>query len=58
MSFQSNSRTNQPFPKRQIIDSSKMKKFADNNSKFNENSRKLSKRVKNTVRKGEIARDE
>ena len=33
----------QPFPKRQILDSSKLKEFADNNSKFDENGRKFSK---------------
>ena len=32
-----------------------MKEFADDNFKFDENSRKLSKRVENTVGKGEIA---
>ena len=32
--------------------------FADDNVKFDENGRKLSKRVENTVGKGEIARDE
>ena len=35
-----------------------MKEFADDNFKFDENGRKLSKRVENTVRKGEIARYE
>ena len=44
-----------PFPKRQILDSFKLKEFADNNSKFDENGKKLSKRVENTVGKGEIA---
>ena len=44
-----------PFPKRQILDSSKLKEFADDNSKFDENGRKLSKQVENTVWKGEIA---
>ena len=34
------------------------KEFADDNSKFDENGRKLSKRVENTVGKGEIARYE
>ena len=38
--------------------SSKLKEFADNNFKFYENDRKLSKRDKNTVGKGEIARYE
>ena len=50
------SMTNYLFPKRQILDSSKLKKFADDNFKFDENGRKLSKRVENTVGKGEIAR--
>ena len=35
-----------------------MKEFADDNFKFNENGRKLSKRVENTAGKGEIARYE
>ena len=48
----------QPFPKRQILDSSKLKEFADDNFKFDENGRKLSKRIENTVGKGEIARYE
>ena len=34
------------------------KKFADDNFKFDENGRKLSKRVENTVGKKEIARNE
>ena len=37
---------------------SKLKEFADNNFKFDENGRKLFKRVENTVGKGEIARYE
>ena len=37
---------------------SKLKEFADNNSKFDENGRKFSKRVGNTVGKGEIAYEE
>ena len=48
----------EPFPKRQILVSSKLKEFADDNFKFDENERKLSKRVENTVGKGEIARYE
>ena len=47
-----------PFPKLQILDSSKLKEFADDNFIFNENSRKFSKRVENTVGKREIARNE
>ena len=35
-----------------------MKEFADNNLKFDQNGRKLSERVENTVGKGEIARYE
>ena len=43
-----------PFPN----DCSKMKEFAEDNSKFDENGRKFSKQVENTVEKGEIARNE
>ena len=43
------------FPKRQILDSSKLKEFADNSFKFDENGRKFSKSFENTVGKGEIA---
>ena len=45
-----------PFPKQQILDSSKLKEFVDDNSKFDENGRKLYKQVENTAAKGEIAR--
>ena len=44
--------------RRQILHSSNMKEFADDNFKFDENGKKLSKRVENTVGKGEIARYE
>ena len=44
-----------PYPKRQILDSSKLKGFADDNFKFDENGRMFLKRVENTVGKGEIA---
>ena len=44
-----------PFPKKQILDSSKLKEFADDNFKFDENCKKLSKLVENTEGKGEIA---
>ena len=47
-----------PITRRQILDSSKLKKFADDKFKFDENGRKLSKWVENTVGKGEIARHE
>ena len=46
----------EPFPKQQVLDSSKLKAFADDNLKLNENCKKFSKRVKNTVGNGEIAR--
>ena len=45
-----------PIPRHQILDSSKLKEFADDHFKFDENARKLSKRVEKTVGKGEIAR--
>ena len=44
-----------PFPKRQILDSSKLKEFAVNNFELNENGRKFSRWLENTVGKGEIA---
>ena len=44
--------------RRQILDPSKLKEFADDNFKLEENGRKVSKRVENTVRKVEIARFE
>ena len=44
-----------PFPKWQILDSSKLKEIKDNNSKFDENGRNFSIQVENTVEKGEIA---
>ena len=47
-----------PITRRQILDSSKLKEFADDNFKFDENGRKLSKWVENTVGKGEIACNE
>ena len=45
----------EPFPKRLNLDDSKLKELADDNFKFDENGRKLSKRVEYTMRKGEIA---
>ena len=42
------------FPK-QILDSSKMKEFAEENFKFDENGRQFLKQVENAVGKGEIA---
>ena len=47
-----------PITRQQILDSSKLKEFADDNFKFDENGRKLSKWVENTMGKGEIARYE
>ena len=47
-----------PFSKRQILDSSKLEDFADDNFEFDENGRKSFKWVENTVGKGEIARYE
>ena len=47
-----------PCPKRQILDPSKLKEFADDKFKFDENSRKFSKWLEDTVGKGEIARYE
>ena len=43
-----------PLPDDKILDWSKLKQFADDNFKFDENSRKFSERVENTVGKGEI----
>ena len=45
-----------PLPDNKILDRSKLKQSADDNFKFDGNSRKFSKRVENTVGKGEIAR--
>ena len=45
----------QPFPKRQILYSPKSKEFADDSFKLDGNGRNFSKRVGNTVGKGEIA---
>ena len=41
-------------PKRQILDSSKLEECADDSFKFDENGRKFSYKVANTVGKGEI----
>ena len=43
------------FPKRQVLDCSKLKEFAEDNLEFNENGRQLFKWVENTVGKGKIA---
>ena len=47
-----------PFHSRPILDSSKLKEFADDNSVFDEDGRKISKQVESNVGKGEIARYE
>ena len=44
-----------PIPKQQILDSSKLKEFVDENFKFDENGKKFSKQIENTAGKGEIA---
>ena len=44
-----------PFPKQLILDSSKLKEFADNNFRFDDKGRNFSTPVENTVEKGEIA---
>ena len=43
------------FTKQQILDPLKLREFADDNFKFEENGRKFSKWIENTVEKGEIA---
>ena len=45
-----------PFPKQHILVTFRLKEFADNNFRLDENGRKFSKRVENTMGKGEIAR--
>ena len=47
-----------PLPDNKILDWSKLKQFEAYIFKFDENSRKFSKRVENTVGTGEIARYE
>ena len=47
-------KTRLTFPKRQILDFSKLKEFADENFKLDENDRKFFKELENTVGKGEI----
>ena len=44
-----------PFPNDKSKDSSKLKEFADDNFKSDKNGSNFSKRVENTMRKGEIA---
>ena len=47
-----------PLPDDKILNRSNLKQSADDNFKFDENSRKFSKLVENTVGNGEIARYE
>ena len=47
-----------PLPGNKILDRSNLKQSADDSFKFDENSRKVSKWVENTVGKREIARYE
>ena len=49
-------KTTLAFPKQRISDSTKLKDFVDNNFKFDENGKKFSKWVENTVGQREIAR--
>ena len=51
-------RGSKPFPKQQILNSSKQKKFQDDDFEFDENGRESSKWVENTVGKEEIAHHE
>ena len=44
-----------PFPKRQSLDSSKLRKFADDNFPFDENGKNVLQKGRNAVGKGEIA---
>ena len=43
-----------PFPNRQILDAFKVKEFADDSFKFDENGKKFSDRVENTTGKGQL----
>ena len=47
-----------PFPNDKFSDSFKLTALADDNFRFDENGRKVSKPVENAVGKGEIARHE
>ena len=47
-----------PFPNEKFWTPSKLKEFADENFRFDENGRKFFNGLENTVRKGEIARYE
>ena len=47
-----------PFPKRQILEPSKLKEFADDKFRFDGKGKRFSKRIENNVGKAEIARYE
>ena len=44
------------FPKRHVLDSSKLKEFADDNFNIDENDENFPRRIENTVGKRKIAR--
>ena len=44
----------EPFPKRQVLDSSILKEFADDNLKFDENGGKFSKKVETLCEKDRL----
>ena len=46
--------SSKPFPKQRILDPWKLKECADDNFKFDENGRKFSKWLENTVGMGEV----
>ena len=48
------SKAAEPFPKRQITDSSNLEEFADDNSKFDENGKHYAREVENTVGKEKL----
>ena len=43
-----------PFPKQHILDTPRLKEFADDNFIFHENSREFSKRIENTLEKQKL----
>ena len=43
------------FPKQQLLDSSRLKEYADDNFRFDKNDSKFSRPVENTAGRGEIA---
>ena len=55
MSYIQNDHMYKPFPKRQILDSSKLNELADNNFEYHENGRMFSKKGRKHSGKEEIA---